>query len=132
MKRWILVVIIALVVIAGIFLIRTNPSSNSVEVNPGSNIQGNVVENGNSNAISLQQLSQHDKEGDCWIAYNGKVYDITSWLPRHPGTAAAIAPYCGTEEEFTAAFTRKHGTSKASLLMQVGTFMGDFEIVGST
>lgn len=91
-------------------------------VNPG--VTGNVV--------SLSTLSQHNKQSDCWVAYSGKVYDLTAFLPNHPGSAAAIAPHCGTSEQFTSAFTKMHGTSKVSMLMRVGTLMGDFEIVGKT
>jgi fatty acid desaturase/predicted heme/steroid binding protein len=32
-----------------------------------------------------EELSRHNSEHDCWVAVDGKVYDITSWLPVHPG-----------------------------------------------
>ena len=81
--------------------------------------------------VSVEELKKHSQSSDCWISYKGKVYDVTTFLPKHPGSAAAIMPYCGTASEFEKAFTAKHGTSKASLLMKVGVFMGDFEIVGN-
>ena len=87
-------------------------------------------EDNNLNKVTLAELNTHSKMEDCWISYKGKVYDITNWLPKHPGTAQAILPYCGTAQEFEDAFTEKHGTSKAGLLMKVGTFMGDFENKG--
>ena len=34
--------------------------------------------------ITVQELSQHDKTDDCWIAIQGKVYDITKYIPYHP------------------------------------------------
>ena len=37
----------------------------------------------------------------------------------------------GSADEFKNAFERKHGTSKVSLLMKVGTFIGDFDVMGS-
>ncbi len=83
-----------------------------------------------SSKLNFIDLSSHNKEADCWVAYSGKVYDLTSWLPRHPGSAAAIAPYCGTSEEFSEAFTKQHGTTKVGMLMKVGTLMGDFEVRG--
>ena len=82
------------------------------------------------NNISVQQLSAHNKKSDCWVGYDGKVYDITSFLPRHPGSAGAISPYCGTSDDFTQAFTSQHGTKKVSMLMKVGTLVGDFDIIG--
>lgn len=76
--------------------------------------------------ISSATLAQHDQASDCWVAYKGVVYDITHWLPRHPGSSAAIAPYCGTSEEFSAAFGEQHGTSKEGKLKQEGVIEGSF------
>ena len=89
------------------------------------------VDSGSSNEIAFEDLVKHNSDVDCWVGYNGNVYDVTSWLPNHPGSAGAISPYCGTYEEFTQAFTNKHGTTQVSMLMKVGTIMGDFEIKGS-
>ncbi len=83
------------------------------------------------NLISQSTLGQHASRDDCWVAYNGKVYDITSYLPRHPGGTNRILTYCGSATEFENAFTRQHGTSKVSVLMNVGTFIGDFDVMGS-
>lgn len=95
-------------------------------------IEGSPAENVEvSSGISLSSLSEHSSRDDCWIAYNGKVYDITSWLPAHPGGASRIAPYCGTSEEFQKAFEREHGTKQVSRLMKVGTLIGDFQIKGA-
>lgn len=99
--------------------------TNSPDSSSGS-LTGNAVQTG----ISTQDLAKHNSQSDCWVVYNGKIYDITSYLPRHPGTAGRIAPYCGTTD-FQQAFTRQHGTSKVSLLMKVGTFIGDFDVVGN-
>jgi cytochrome b involved in lipid metabolism len=30
-------------------------------------------------------LKQHNKRGDAWTAINGKVYDVTAYIPYHPG-----------------------------------------------
>ena len=77
--------------------------------------------------ISRSELKKHNQQADCWVAYKGLVYDITSWLPRHPGSAGAIAPYCGTAEEFAEAFTGQHGTSKESRLQKEGVKEGTLE-----
>lgn len=76
--------------------------------------------------VTSAQLAQHNTAGNCWVAYDGTVYDITSWLPVHPGGSWAIAPYCGTSDAFTNAFLRKHGTRNVGLLKQVGTNEGAY------
>jgi len=46
-----------------------------------------------SSSITRDQLAAHNSKDNCWVAYKGIVYDITKWLPRHPGSSAAIEPY---------------------------------------
>jgi len=77
--------------------------------------------------ISLTELSAHNERADCWIAYKGKVYDLTDWVPKHPGGASKITPHCGTASEFEKAFTKEHGTSQVSKLVKEGTYMGDLQ-----
>jgi cytochrome b involved in lipid metabolism len=43
----------------------------------------------------------------CWTAINGKVYDLTSYISRHPGGPDNIARLCGTDG--SAAFNAQHG-----------------------
>ena len=78
-----------------------------------------------TNTIPLPTLRKHSTQQDCWIGYQGKAYDITAWLPKHPGSAAAIAPYCGTAAEFEEAFKDQHGTSQVAKLVREGIFKGD-------
>ena len=100
-------------------------SSSSLNSSTNNGTLGSITGNVGVSKVTLSQLGQHNNEGDCWVGYESKAYDLTSWLPRHPGTAGAILPYCGTSEEFQNAFRQKHGTSKASLFMRVSIYKGD-------
>jgi predicted heme/steroid binding protein len=143
------VLVVALIVI---FTLNDNGKNNSSENTalntPSKGVVSNALDSGSdtgantdsggssssgssSGVISESELSTHNKQSDCWVAYKGKVYDITDFLPKHPGSAGAIAPYCGTSSEFETAFTRQHGTSKATMLMKVGVLMGDFDNMGN-
>lgn len=84
--------------------------------------QPEVVE---ETGVTETELSSHDSESDCWIGYEGKVYDITDWLPKHPGSALAISPYCGTSDDFESSFIGQHGKEQVEKLMQEGIFKGD-------
>lgn len=77
--------------------------------------------------ISIQQLSTHNKESDCWISYQGKVYDITAFIPNHKEYTTILVPLCGKSSEFEQAFTNKHGTSKVEVLTSQGVYKGTLE-----
>eukprot|EP00555_Chaetoceros_dichaeta_P006651 CAMPEP_0198267604 /NCGR_PEP_ID=MMETSP1447-20131203/33765_1 /TAXON_ID=420782 /ORGANISM="Chaetoceros dichaeta, Strain CCMP1751" /LENGTH=517 /DNA_ID=CAMNT_0043958273 /DNA_START=102 /DNA_END=1655 /DNA_ORIENTATION=+ len=40
--------------------------------------------------ITPSFLATKNSIGECWIAYDGDVYDVTRWLPMHPGGIRAI------------------------------------------
>ena len=74
--------------------------------------------------ITEEELFTHNMEDDCWISYQGNVYDITEWLPRHPGGSSAISRHCGTSEDFERAFTTQHGIGLVGRLEKEGIFRG--------
>jgi len=37
------------------------------------------------------EVKLHNNLDDCWIVVHGKVYDVTSWAPRHPGGSILIS-----------------------------------------
>jgi hypothetical protein len=43
--------------------------------------------------VSVAELDKHAKPDDCWVVVNGKVYDLTTFAPNHPGGPDSIAPY---------------------------------------
>lgn len=47
--------------------------------------------------ISLTQLSSKNTLEECWIAYEGIVYDVTHWLSKHPGGMRAIMAAAGQD-----------------------------------
>lgn len=46
---------------------------------------------------TLQQVAGHASEASCWLAIEGKVYDVTSYLPRHPAPQTVLLRWCGKE-----------------------------------
>ncbi len=85
-----------------------------------------IVAEEENNGISREELAIHNTANSCWVAYQGRVYDLTQWLRQHPGGAQAILPNCGTAEQFEEAFTARHGTRDDGLLRNapIGTFAG--------
>jgi hypothetical protein len=91
--------------------------ANPAKAQPPAEGQGTQV------GITMEQLAAHSTESDCWVVYKNKVYDITPLLPKHPGGASVILPYCGTTG-FEGAFEAKHGTSKVDKLMKMAREVG--------
>lgn len=61
-------------------------------------------------------VSSHNSKTSCWSIINGSVYDLTSWVPQHPGGERAILSICGVDG--SANFNGQHGGSSkiASIL----------------
>mmetsp|Transcript_27875 Transcript_27875/g.83301 ORF Transcript_27875/g.83301 Transcript_27875/m.83301 type:complete len:460 (-) Transcript_27875:367-1746(-) len=46
-------------------------------------------------AITLEELAEHCSEEDMWMALQGRVYNITPYVPYHPGGAAELMRAAG-------------------------------------
>jgi cytochrome b involved in lipid metabolism len=60
-------------------------------------------------SYSLASVKTHKSAGNCWSAISGKVYNLSKWIPKHPGGASVIKSMCG--KDATAAFKSRHGMS---------------------
>lgn len=72
--------------------------------------------------FTMATIAQHNTTADCWSAINGGVYDLSTWVSRHPGGSRAITRLCGTDG--SSSFNREHGRSRAAanalLLLKIG------------
>lgn len=55
-------------------------------------------------SYTLEEVAQRNGTEECWTIVNGQVYDITSYLPRHPG-GDEILLACGVDG--TSLFTER-------------------------
>jgi cytochrome b involved in lipid metabolism len=133
MKKYWWLLIFIFVLIAG-FIINLNlpntesPKKQSIVLVPDNSSQQNIEPAIilNSTGIDLQTLSKHNAKSDCWIVYNSKVYDITSYISRHPGGTSTITNTCGNTD-FDSTFKGYHGTSYETRLLSVAIYMGDLK-----
>lgn len=84
------VLLATLVGVAGFYFATTQSNENS-----SANVDNNQNEQ-NIKKITSSEVSQHSTQSDCWTIINGNVYDITSYIPRHPG-GDNILSACGTD-----------------------------------
>ena len=94
-------------------------------------IRNRIVEtelaDSDNDKVSVSELSKHKNENDCWIVYKNKVYDVTAFLPIHPGGVDKILQFCGNSStDFENAFHGQHGTSKVDNLQnRAGKLQGN-------
>ncbi|KAI8140846.1 FMN-dependent dehydrogenase-domain-containing protein [Fennellomyces sp. T-0311] len=56
--------------------------------------------------ISPAEVAKHKTKDDVWVILHGKVYDLTKFLPEHPGGQKIILKYAG--QDATSAFDPIH------------------------
>ncbi len=56
---------------------------------------------------TLAEVSQKNTSAECWVAIDGRVFDLTMWIRSHPGGAGAITQLCG--KDGTSQFLSMHG-----------------------
>lgn len=56
---------------------------------------------------SVTEIARHNTTSDCWIIVEDKVYDVTQYIPFHPGGSQQIINWCG--KEASDAFNTKGG-----------------------
>ena len=74
--------------------------------------------------ITTQELAAHDEEGDCWIVYEGKVYDFTR-SDLHPNMAKAFWRHCGKLSGFEEGAKDQHASSSKERVSSFGQYVGE-------
>lgn len=62
-----------------------------------------------SGGVTLATIAKHNSSASCWSAVNGNVYDLTSWIPNHPGGEKTILSMCGVDG--SSGYNGQHGSS---------------------
>ena len=74
----------------------------------GESTSTSITPSDTDKALTAAEVAQHSTAGDCWSVVNGNVYDLTSFVNRHPGGSGNINLMCG--KDATGAFTNQHGS----------------------
>ena len=63
-------------------------------------------------AFSAAEIATHASTTSCWLLISNRVYDVTTYLSRHPGGIRTITPWCG--KEASQAFATEAGRGEHS------------------
>ena len=95
---------VILLVGAIVFIIGGNNKTSAPSVT-NDNVSSQASSNDSTDVVvSAAELAVHNKKEDCWTSVNGLVYDITEYIPKHPG-GDEILLACGTDG--TSLFTER-------------------------
>ena len=91
--------IILIVIVVGAVLMITGsaPSPEPVSsIQNGGTTPPPSASSTESAFYTLDDVAKHTTQFDCWMAIEGKVYDVTSYVGKHPG-GKAILRGCGKD-----------------------------------
>lgn len=74
------------------------------------------------NYVPLSEIQKHTTTDDMWMAVNGKVYNVTSFVDQHPGGEEVLLEHAGTDA--TVAF-EDVGHSENAVEMLDDLYVGD-------
>lgn len=74
-------------------------------------------------SYTMADVEANATEESCYTAVDGKVYDLTAWIEKHPGGAANILRICGIDG--TTAFTGKHGGNAQAMAQIENYYIGE-------
>jgi cytochrome b involved in lipid metabolism len=112
--------ILVVVVLALVFAVYKVSSKQSVN-NQNTTVNGNnVVRQKDKNGFDIfsqSDIAKHSNKDSCWMSIDGSVYDVTVFIPTHPG-GKAILNGCGKDasEMFHSVSAHSVGNQMANLL----------------
>lgn len=72
--------------------------------------------------IPRMQVAKHNTRESCWSVINNNIYDLTSWIPKHPGGERAILQLCGIDG--SEKFNGQHGGKEKQAIILAGFKIG--------
>jgi cytochrome b involved in lipid metabolism len=72
-----------------------------------------------SGSYTAAQVAEHSTAASCWTSINGSVYDVTTWIGKHPGGPDRILSLCGNDG--STAFNGQH-TGQARPMNELASF----------
>lgn len=75
--------------------------------------------------FTMEEVAAHADRSSCYSVIDGKVYDLTQWMSKHPGGAGNVLKICGKDGSM--AFSGKHGDSASAKAVLPDYLIGDLK-----
>ncbi|CAI6342399.1 unnamed protein product [Periconia digitata] len=76
-----------------------------------------------SSSLSLEDVKTHNSPDSCWVVISNQVWNVTDFLPSHPGGAEAILKYAGRDA--TQIYNELHAPGMLEEALAHDKFIGD-------
>lgn len=110
-KLVIILLVIAVVLFSGFalwkFVLDKPAETTSPTATQTTEDTNQATTNSGAQTYTAAQVAEHSTSNDCWAIIGGSVYDITKYIPIHPG-GNEILQACGTDA--TTLFTQRTTT----------------------
>ncbi len=106
------VILVLIILPFSIFFLSSGTSSQNTTSTSSSSKSVSTSSSSTNVKLTASEVAKHNTESDCYMIINSKVYDVTTYLPYHPGGAYRIIQYCG--KDGTVAFDTKGGEGQHS------------------
>ncbi len=104
---------------------ETTPKENLVEETQEENMQEKTeqIDGVTAASVTMEEFLKHNTPEDCWIIYEGKIYDYTD-APRHPKMDETFFKHCGKPSGFEQGAKSAHKKSSEERVANYGTYVG--------
>lgn len=92
---------------------------NPIETQDTENTENQI----NETELTMTLVESHNSKDSCYTVVDEKVYDITTYIPLHPGGERDIMKICGRDG--SSLFNREHGGQQEPEEMLASFYIGD-------
>ncbi len=76
------------------------------------------IDNKSEQSYTMAQVAENNNKNSCWTIINGSVYNITSYIPTHPGGESEILQICGKDGTILFSKPSEHASGGAGNVLE--------------